>query len=422
MVKATVRDGAVAFCVHRVSNIKKLMYNINRVRLLLLVIKLICKGEYCMCLRTLHIENYSAFRNLDIDFCKGVNVFIGENGTGKTHLMKLLYSACQAADQKTSFSQKLVNCILPDDYKISHLVHKGTEKAFVDIQGWDEEDGVSFLKMYFSNRTKKWDARVVGEEDWEFALGRHNSVFIPAKEILSNSYNLNAAVAKNNVKFDDTYLDVLNSAKIDVSNDSQKDSCIYDIPEDDNPKHVCEMLPVYMETTFDGSYINKCFQRNLFLQPLEKIIGGTVFYDDKKDTFYIKKSRRKEEFNLVAEGIRKLALLWQLINNGALNSGAVLFWDEPEANINPAHIATVAEILLALQRMGVQIFISTHDYVLAKYLEIRKDKYDEVLFHSFNKVDNDIAYEYGTKFGEIKNNMIVKSFDALLNEIYDLGD
>ena len=104
MVKATVRDGAVAFCVHRVSNIKKLMYNINRIRFLLLVIKLICKGEYCMCLRTLHIENYSAFRNLDIDFCKGVNVFIGENGTGKTHLMKLLYSACQAADQKTSFS------------------------------------------------------------------------------------------------------------------------------------------------------------------------------------------------------------------------------------------------------------------------------------------------------------------------------
>lgn len=374
-----------------------------------------------MYLRSLNIENFSAFKNLDMDFNKGINVFIGENGTGKTHLMKLMYAACQAAEPKTSFSQKLVNCILPDDYKISHLVHKGAEKTSIQIEGWDEERGITFLKIDFSKRTKKWNAHVVDEEHWEFVFDSHSSVFIPAKEILSNSYNLNAAVAKNNVKFDDTYLDILNTAKIDINNDNQVNK-IYNIPETDNSLRVCEAAPVYMEMPFDGSYIFKGLQKNLFLEPLEKIIGGTVLYDEKNDTFYLRNGRRKEEFNLVAEGIRKLALLWQLIKNGALPSGAVLFWDEPEANINPAHIATVAEMLLSLQRTGVQVFISTHDYVLAKYLEVRKDKHDEVLFHSFNKVDNDIAYEYGTKFGEIKNNMIVKSFDALLNEIYDLGD
>ena len=31
----------------------------------------------------------------------GINVIIGENGTGKTHLMKALYSACQSADIHT---------------------------------------------------------------------------------------------------------------------------------------------------------------------------------------------------------------------------------------------------------------------------------------------------------------------------------
>ena len=34
------------------------------------------------------------------------------------------------------------------------------------------------------------------------------------------------------------------------------------------------------------------------------------------------------EFSLLAEGIRKLALLWLLIQNGVLQSGS--FWDEPE--------------------------------------------------------------------------------------------
>ena len=75
----------------------------------------------------------------------------------------------------------------------------------------------------------------------------------------------------------------------------------------------------------------------------------------------------KVEFNLVAEGIRKIALLWQLMKNGTLEKGSVLFWDEPEANINPLHIPLIVDMLLELQQGGVQIFISTHDYILSKY-------------------------------------------------------
>ena len=43
------------------------------------------------------------------------------------------------------------------------------------------------------------------------------SVFIPAKEILSNAWNLDAAVKMGNVEFDDTYLDIIAAAKIDIS-------------------------------------------------------------------------------------------------------------------------------------------------------------------------------------------------------------
>ena len=38
------------------------------------------------------------------------------------------------------------------------------------------------------------------------------SVFIPAKEILSNAWNLDAAVKMGNVEFDDTYLDIIAAA------------------------------------------------------------------------------------------------------------------------------------------------------------------------------------------------------------------
>ena len=46
----------------------------------------------------LYLNNFTVFNTLNIEFSKGVNIFIGENGTGKTHLLKLLYAACKAAE------------------------------------------------------------------------------------------------------------------------------------------------------------------------------------------------------------------------------------------------------------------------------------------------------------------------------------
>ena len=41
--------------------------------------------------------------------------------------------------------------------------------------------------------------------------------------------------------------------------------------------------------------------------------------------------------------MRKIAHSWQLIKNGTLEKGSVLFWDKPEANINPRNIPAVVE-------------------------------------------------------------------------------
>lgn len=57
-----------------------------------------------MAIKKIQLENFTVFEKLDIEFEKGINVFVGENGMGKTHIMKLLYSACQAAKHDVSFS------------------------------------------------------------------------------------------------------------------------------------------------------------------------------------------------------------------------------------------------------------------------------------------------------------------------------
>jgi len=38
----------------------------------------------------LKLQNFTAFRDAEFKFNSGINVFVGENGTGKTHLLKLL--------------------------------------------------------------------------------------------------------------------------------------------------------------------------------------------------------------------------------------------------------------------------------------------------------------------------------------------
>lgn len=335
------------------------------------------------------LENFTVFKNIEIHFSKGVNIFIGENGTGKTHILKLLYSACQAASPRISFSNKIVRTMLPDDFNISRLITRvqGSNSANVRISAQlDETAPIKSLSIDFNHKTKRWDAEVKGEDSWEKAFQNISSIFIPAKEILSNSYNLSAATDRNNVRFDDTYIDIINSAKVDISVGRNRTD------------------------------------RDNRLKAIEKIINGTVYFDNRRDEFYLKKGNSKQEFNLVAEGIRKMALLWQLVKNGTLEKGAILFWDEPEANINPAYLSTIVELLYELQQNGVQIFISTHDYMLAKYFEVRKKENTSLMFHSFKRENNVVTYSSAEKFGELKNNLIIESFNKLLDEIYDFGE
>lgn len=331
-----------------------------------------------MAIKKIQLENFTVFEKLEVPFEPGINVFVGENGMGKTHIMKLLYSACQAVKHDVSMAQKTVRVFLPEGSNIRRLVRRKGKGETSKIRIVSEASSIS---MQFTTRTVKWNAEVTNEESWEQQNSEMESVFIPAKEILSNAYNLREAAARGNVEFDDTYLDIIASARVDVS--SGRDS--------------------------DG--------RKKYLEVLQKINNGKVNVED--DRFYLKPGNQaKIEFNLVAEGIRKIALLWQLIKNGTLERGSVLFWDEPEANINPIHIPVLVDMLLMLQRDGVQVFISTHDYFLAKYIEVKRESQDSVAFYSFytQEPGAPVMCEKAESFSLLEHNSILATFRQLYRD------
>ena len=45
-----------------------------------------------MALTKITAENFTVFENITIPFTNGLNVLVGENGMGKTHIMKLALS------------------------------------------------------------------------------------------------------------------------------------------------------------------------------------------------------------------------------------------------------------------------------------------------------------------------------------------
>ena len=331
-----------------------------------------------MPLTKIKIENFTVFEDITIPFSKGLNILVGENGMGKTHVMKLAYAACQSRKHDVSFSQKTTMLFRPEQSGIGRLVNRnknGENTARVLV-----ESDIAQIGMSFSTKTKKWAAEVKSEEKWEKQMSGMTSVFIPAKEILSNAWNLDAAVKMGNVEFDDTYLDIIAAAKIDISTDVDS------------------------------------VARKKYLKILQKISNGKVTVQD--DRFYLKPgTQAKLEFNLVAEGIRKIALLWQLIKNGTLEKGSVLFWDEPEANINPKYIPVLAELLIMLEKEGVQIFVSTHDYFLSKYIEVKREKDSDVQYISLYKDEkNQVQCEIAKEFELLEHNTIMDTFRQLYRE------
>ena len=322
----------------------------------------------------IELDNFTVFEKIAIPFQKGINVLVGENGFGKTHIMKVLYAACRASRHDVSFSQKMVMVFRPDNSMIGRLVNrKKSENNTAKVAVTSDS---SRICMNFSTKTKKWEADVSAEQNWEKQMSDLTSVFIPAKEILSNAWNLESAVKMGNVEFDDTYLDLIAAAKIDISRGADS------------------------------------VERKKYLELLKGMSAGKVAVTEER--FYLKPGNQaKLEFNLVAEGLRKVALLWQLMKNGTLEKGSVLFWDEPEANINPKHIPVLAELLVMLEQEGVQIFVSTHDYFLAKYLEVKKKESTSIQYCSLYHGNGAVHCEISEKFAALEHNAIMETFRQL---------
>ena len=64
--------------------------------------------------------------------------------------------------------------------------------------------------------------------------------------------------------------------------------------------------------------------------------------------------------------------------------------------------------------------MSTHNYIFAKYFNVRAKDSDSLMFHALYLENGNVQVESNKIFSSLKNNAIMQTFDQLLEEVYDL--
>jgi energy-coupling factor transporter ATP-binding protein EcfA2 len=289
----------------------------------------------------LHVKNFTVFGEATLDFGKHLNVIVGENGAGKTHVLKLAYSVLATSWEEgrkptaapptksvlqPRLGEKLVNVFRPEALGRLARRRQGHERCDVQMTLTDNAWDIAFN---FSTKTKADVAIDVLPTAWVDAA----SAYLPTRELLTIYPGFVPFYENHYLDFEETW----------------RDTCI--------------LLGAPLKKGVKEKRVRE------LLEPLEKAMGGTIELD-KNGRFYFRNASGRMEIPLVAEGLRKLGMLARLIATGALLDKGCLFWDEPEANLNPRIIKSVASSIVDLSLGGIQVFLATHSLFLLREIEM----------------------------------------------------
>jgi len=386
-------------------------------------------------IKKIKLNNFTVFDDLELDFSPKINIIIGENGTGKSNLLKALYSISSSCSlwgannnsNLKTITNKFIETFLPLDNKLNKL-KKNRASEECSLKALFGNDERISLKLKVKNI----------EIEESLNCDKYNSIpiFIPTKEVLSLIRGITSSDSdQKTIKsmFDDTYLDLCKFLLI--SSDSITSDKI-----DFDPRFgtIFPKIVKIIGGKYSFSKGEFLFQQGQYTEKRKDIIIKQE-ENPEEDIKHITSKTIFEHFkdldisnNMTAEGFRKIGVLQQLLSNKTLNPGTsgTLFWDEPESNMNPKLMKFLVEVLLELSRNGQQIILATHDYVLLKWFDllIDKGKGDHVIFHSLyrDKKSLKINANSTSDYLNITPNPIDEAFGYLINqeitnEMGDLG-
>ena len=283
---------------------------------------------------SLQLANFGQIGTATFEHFSGINLIIGENGTGKTCLLKALYAAVRSMEEyERGDDVRSIGEILAEKLrwtfqveKLGDLVTKGAAEPLQFSMTMREQ---KFVYQFGQDCTRK----LTNIQPVQPKGG--NSVCIPAKEVLSLfPVILKSRDVDRSFGFDDTYYDLVRALQI--------------------------------PPTRGKNYSAFSQSRKL----VADVIDGKVDYDTETGKWFYKNSRnQKFSIGATSEGVKKIAIMDRLLANGYLDKNSILFIDELESALHPEAICKFLDMIDTISRnMGIQFFITSHSYFVIKKL------------------------------------------------------
>lgn len=331
----------------------------------------------------LQLTNFTSFANLDWPDHSAMNVIIGENDTGKTHLLKMLYSVGrsinmfsqkkdgpQPEEWPTCFIHKLTWTMQPKGFVTTPMIRSGEESMRMVAHVGNGDFSLSLSAIPGSYNRVSFEVQQIGPV-----------VFLPPKEILTAMDAIVATRRRLEIAgFDDTYLDLIDDFRT---------------------------APTYgkIETNLED-----------VLPKIKKILNNGEIIEEGLDFVY-QRENKTYSMSQTAEGFKKVGILSRLILNRSLTKGSILLVDEPEANLHPQAIVALADILFALSQAGIQVYAATHSFFFLKRIEqLARSTKTKTTLVDLRRSPTGVTATFDDLRNEMPDNPILTQSEYLLNE------
>ena len=171
------------------------------------------------------VRHFTLFQKARFSFGEKLNIIIGENGNGKTQILKLLYALTKSAySSRPGAYAARVNDV-PAEAETSWTIARNLEKVFnvdlANLQSHGVHDAALSCRMdYVTERRQKsaiqfghfWEQKF-STFDQSFSIYPHMlthiPIYLPARELLSIYPHFLSLSERYNLPYDGTYQDTI---------------------------------------------------------------------------------------------------------------------------------------------------------------------------------------------------------------------
>ncbi len=169
-------------------------------------------------LEKIKFEKFTAFEKLEVNFSAGINVFVGQNGTGKTHILKAAYAACDFAKSKGGFAEKINNVFLPSGKQIGRLVKRSSVSSRGSLRitrRLEDNKKISLMLSLSNHTTKPGNAKISGSPR-AWTETPMEAAYIPVKDMMANAPGFRSLYEEREIHFEEVYVDIIRKAFLPI--------------------------------------------------------------------------------------------------------------------------------------------------------------------------------------------------------------